>query len=72
MEENRTIKVHRHLKDESENNFLTGMFVAVDIITSYKFEKAIPSQAVVFIEEASFVLVLKKKEGETFYFVAKK
>ncbi|MFT5736502.1 MAG: cobalt-zinc-cadmium efflux system membrane fusion protein [Maribacter sp.] len=68
MEENRTIKVHGHLKDESENNFLTGMFVAADIITSAKFEKAIPSQAVVFIEEIPYVLVLEKKEGETFYF----
>jgi cobalt-zinc-cadmium efflux system membrane fusion protein len=68
MEENRTIKVHGHLKDESENNFLTGMFVAADIITSSKFEKAIPSQAVVFIEEIPYVLVLEKKEGEKFYF----
>jgi cobalt-zinc-cadmium efflux system membrane fusion protein len=68
MEENRTIKVHGHLKDESENNFLTGMFVAADIITSSKFEKAIPSRAVVFIEEVPYVLVLEKKEGETFYF----
>ncbi len=67
MEENRTIKVHGHLKDESKNNFLTGMFVTADIITSSKSENAIPSQAVVFIEEVPYVLVLEKKEGDTLH-----
>jgi len=68
MEENRTIKVHGHLRNESDNTFLTGMFVEADIITSSITEKAIPTRAVILVEGIPHVLVLVKKEGETFYF----
>lgn len=70
MEENRTIKVHGHLLDESKNNFLTGMFVEASIITSSKDEKALPSEAVVMVDGAPYVLILDKKEGNTYYFRA--
>ena len=46
IEENRTIKVHGHLKDEEQANFLTGMFVEADIVTSSAFAKALPETAV--------------------------
>ncbi len=68
MEENRTIKVHGHLRDESENNFLTGMFVDAQIITSNETSKALPAEAVVLVEDVPYVLVLEKKEGEILYF----
>ncbi len=68
MEENRTIKVHGHLLDESENNFLTGMFVDASIITSSKNEEALPNEAVVMVDGAPYVLILDKKEGDTYFF----
>jgi cobalt-zinc-cadmium efflux system membrane fusion protein len=68
MEENRTIKVHGHLLNEHENNFLTGMFVEASIITSSKNEKALPNEAVVMVDGAPYVLLLDKKEGNTYYF----
>ncbi len=68
IEENRTIKVHGHLRDESENNFLTGMFVDAHINISTETGSALPAQAVVLVEDIPYVLVLEKKEGETLYF----
>ncbi len=70
MEENRTIKVHGHLLNESENNFLTGMFVDASIITSSKNEEALPNEALVMVDGAPYVLILDKKEGNTYYFRA--
>ena len=68
IEANRTIKVHGHLEDESENNFLTGMFVDAKIITTSSLAKALPSEAVVLLDEVPYVLVLDKKDGNIFYF----
>ena len=71
LEENRTIKVHAHLEDESHSNFLTGMFVNADIITDSVLEKALPNEAIVVIDDKSFVLVLNKREENNYYFEQK-
>lgn len=63
IEENRTIKVHGHLKDEANHNFLTGMFVDASIITNNSLEQALPSEAIVTINDVSYVLVLDSKNG---------
>lgn len=68
IEANRTIKVHGHLEDESENNFLTGMFVDASIITNSAIAKALPSESFIEVDEVQYVLVLDKKEGNTYYF----
>ena len=54
--ENRTIKVHGHLHEEGENNFLTGMFVDAGIETENTTVLALPSGAVVEKEGKSYVL----------------
>lgn len=56
IDENRTIKVHGHLKEEGENNFLTGMFVNAEIITDNTRAKALPSNAIVEIDGKFHVL----------------
>lgn len=71
IESNRTIKVHGHLENEENHNFLTGMFVDASIITNSSMAKAIPSDAIVKIEETSYVLVLDTKENDTYYFSQK-
>ncbi|RRQ48732.1 efflux RND transporter periplasmic adaptor subunit [Maribacter algicola] len=71
IDENRTIKVHGHLKDEDKENFLTGMFVEAQIITDDIQAKALPSEAIVTIDDTANVLVLEKKEGNTYYFSQK-
>ncbi|PIB38965.1 efflux RND transporter periplasmic adaptor subunit [Maribacter sp. 4G9] len=71
IDENRTIKVHGHLEDEDKENFLTGMFVEAQIITDNIQAKALPSEAIVTIDDTANVLVLEKKEGDTYYFSQK-
>jgi cobalt-zinc-cadmium efflux system membrane fusion protein len=68
IEANRTIKVHGHLEDESQNKFLTGMFVDASIITNSVFAKALPSESFIEVDEVQYVLVLDEKVGNSYYF----
>ncbi|WP_209400740.1 efflux RND transporter periplasmic adaptor subunit [Pseudozobellia sp. WGM2] len=56
IDENRTIKVHGHLHEESQNNFLTGMFIDAAIITGNSHGKGLPSTAIVEDNDKFFVL----------------
>ena len=66
IEENRTIRVHGHLKDISKHNFLTGMFVSAAIITSDKSAMSIPTEALVSLNDSSYLLLLET-EKDTMY-----
>lgn len=68
IESNRTIKVHGHLENEEEINFLTGMFVDAEIVVESAFAKALPETAIAKIEEENFVLLLHEKTEEGYYF----
>lgn len=68
IEQNRTIKVHGHLKNESEANFLTGMFVEAGIVTSATSSKTLPETAVVAVEDTFLVLVLDVENNDGYYF----
>lgn len=59
--ENRTIKVHGHLKEEGANHFLTGMFVEAAIITESTNAMALPSVALV--EQDGRFYALRKLNG---------
>jgi len=68
IEENRTVKVHGHLKDLNKHNFLTGMFVNATIIISDNVTMSIPSEAIVSKEGASYILLLESKKGDVYNF----
>lgn len=68
IEVNRTIKVHGHIENEDEVNFLTGMFVEAAIVVESAFAKALPETALATIEDGSFVLLLKEQTAEGYYF----
>lgn len=68
IEENRTIKVHGHLDDESGANFLTGMFVEAAIVTESAFAKALPETAIVSLEESYVVLQLDETTDDGYFF----
>ncbi|ADV50763.1 efflux transporter, RND family, MFP subunit [Cellulophaga algicola DSM 14237] len=68
IDENRTIKIHGHIEDESKYKFISGMFVSSRIITSTEKRLALPSEAIVPIDDIDYVLVLVKKENDTYYF----
>ncbi|WP_405396195.1 efflux RND transporter periplasmic adaptor subunit [Maribacter sp. Asnod2-G09] len=65
---NRTIKVHAHIENEDDANFLTGMFVEANIITETSKQMSLPSDAIAVVENESFVLLLEEKKGDTYYF----
>lgn len=68
IDENRTVKVHAHINDSTQQHFLVGMFVEAAIITSTVKAKAIPTDAFVMIDDVANVMVLDKQEGATYYF----
>lgn len=68
IEANRTIKVHGHIKNEDEVNFLTGMFVDAEIVVESAFAKALPETAIATMEDTSYVLILVKETEEGYYF----
>lgn len=65
---NRTIKVHAHIENEDEANFLTGMFVEANIITETSKQMSLPSDAVAMVDNESYVLVLDEKKESNYYF----
>ena len=66
--ENRTIKVHGHLHDEAQNNFLTGMFIDAEIETESQIGTALPETAVVEIDGSHFVLRLQNEVNGAYEF----
>lgn len=68
-EENRTVRVHGHFKNEDQKtNFATGMFVEAEIITDKKNAKALPTQSIVSLDDTNYVLVLQKKTDSSYVF----
>jgi len=68
IENNRTVKVHGHLKDETKANFLVGMFVQADIITSSVAKKALPEAAVIDLDGVYTILQLDTADDTGYYF----
>jgi len=64
----RIVKVHGHLNDESKVNFIVGMFVEADIIINAKKSLALPKDAIVTVENDYFVLALREKIRNNYYF----
>lgn len=61
IDENRIIKVHAHIEDEENTNFLVGMFVEADIVTDAKTHLALPNGAISKIDNDYFVMVVQNK-----------
>jgi len=64
----RTIKVHGHIKDDVQTNFVTGMFVESEIIISSKKCLALPTDAIEEIEGNYFALVLTNQKEDLYSF----
>ena len=67
-EEDRTIKVHGHIDDDENTNFVTGMFVDAEIITESKNGLALPKNAIAEIDGNYYTLVLKNQKGNNYIF----
>jgi len=68
INENRSIKVHGHLIDEAKNNFLTGMFVEASIITEEKELSSLPSEALVSLDNKTYLLRLLMQNEDGYIF----
>ena len=68
INKNRTIKVHGHINDEKNHNFISGMFVEGKVICDSKKELALPKKAIVKTENKFAVLVLNSKTENNYIF----
>lgn len=64
----RTIKVHAHLEEESDKNFLTGMFVNANIIIDAEMRFAVPDETISASDDIQYVLVLDEAREGDYYF----
>lgn len=64
----RIVKVYAQIIEDSENNFIVGMFVEANIITNSVKRLALPKEAILEVGDDFFALVLTKKEGSNYYF----
>lgn len=66
-ETTRRVEVHGHV-DEILANFIVGMFVEANIITDSKSGIGLPNEAIVSINNDSYVLVLEATTSESYQF----
>lgn len=66
--DDRSIKVHGHLDDETGANFLVGMFVEATIVTDSIAVMALPSTALLEQGDEAYVLRFEREEGDRLYF----
>jgi len=68
-EENRTVSVHGHVEDEHPTEiFIPGMYIEAEIYTSSQSLPALPEEAVVEIENKSFVLIKTSATDNSYTF----
>ncbi|MBU3822168.1 efflux RND transporter periplasmic adaptor subunit [Flavobacteriaceae bacterium XHP0103] len=67
-EKTRIVKVHGHILNEDDYNFIVGMFIEADIVTDTTTNMALPNDAVLEIDNAYYALVSTKKDANTYYF----
>lgn len=67
-ETTRTVKIHAHILNEKQANFIVGMFVEAQIITDAAENLALPKEAIIEQDGNYFALVLKSKTADTYHF----
>lgn len=64
----RVVKVHGHIKDEDNYNFIVGMFIEADIITNTSLGAALPNDAILELDNGHYALVLTNTANNNYYF----
>ncbi|MFL1010838.1 efflux RND transporter periplasmic adaptor subunit [Flavisericum labens] len=67
-ENSRIVKVHGHITNEKQANFIVGMFVEAKILTNATSHLSLPNDAILEIENGYYALILNKKVDDNFYF----
>ena len=73
IDQNRTIKVHGHLKNDAEVQFLRGMFLEAQILVGRvgadpRKTLALPENAIVEIEDRHYILQLESQDDQGYVF----
>ncbi len=67
--DDRSINVHGHLKDETQSKyFIPGMYIEAEILIDEVARPALPSDAIVNLDNAFYVLVKKSFKSNTYAF----
>lgn len=64
--EDRTIRVHVHMEEESVHRFFPGMFVQAEIIINDTLNMALPESAVIDLNDKTYALLLTSEENEQY------
>lgn len=64
--EDRTIRVHVHMEEESVDRFFPGMFIQAQIVVNDTRNMALPESAVIDLNNKTYVLQLKSEEDEQY------
>lgn len=68
----RTVNVHGHLKNEADReHFMPGMYIEAEILVNNKHYPALPSTAVVNLDDRNYVLVKKTFDNNKYTFIQK-
>lgn len=67
-EKTRIVKVHGHILNEEDYNFIVGMFIEADIITDSTTNMALPNDAILEVDNAYYALVLTNTDNDSYYF----
>ncbi|PWK20310.1 efflux RND transporter periplasmic adaptor subunit [Xanthomarina spongicola] len=65
-EKSRRVKVHGHI-DNTQTNFIVGMFVEAEILVKSRKSSALPKEAIINLENEFYVLVLKNETETEFH-----
>ena len=64
--EDRTIRVHVHMEEDSIDRFFPGMFIQAQIVVNDTLNMALPESAVIDLNNKTYVLQLKSEEDEQY------
>lgn len=62
----RRVQVHGHV-DNEDDNFIVGMFVEAEIITESSKSIGLPKEAIITLEDGSYVLVLEDENNNEYH-----
>src|SRR5690606_33040955 len=67
-DKNRIINIYGHIMDETQTNFIVGMFVEASITNKSTNHFALPNEAIAQINNDYFVLALTNKTNDSYQF----
>jgi cobalt-zinc-cadmium efflux system membrane fusion protein len=68
IEDNRTVRVHAHVKDETQPGLMVGMFVEAEVHIGEKTLTALPTEAIIDNNGITQILIMEERIGDQYFF----